>query len=176
VPDRLGRLRGALAPWRGVLAGAGVSGAGLLVALSTFGLTRALGLVLALLGLALAWTARQRMRWGRGGGGPGVVQVDERRLLYWGPLTGGVIDMDDLRRLDLDPQDPAAGKPARWILWGPGGQRVEVPVAAAGAERLLDLFAALPGLPVERLLAARMAEGDAPVTVWRRDAHLGVVR
>lgn len=172
MPERLRHLRDALAPWRGVLAGGGVAAAGLLVALATFGLTRALGLVLLLLGLALAWTARQRMRWGRGGGGPGVVQVDERRLAYWGPLTGGVIDMDDLRRLDLDP----TGRPAHWVLWGPGGQRVEVPVTAAGAERLLDLFAALPGLPVERLLAARAAGGDAPVTVWRRDAHLEVVR
>ena len=172
MPERLQRLRDALAPWRAVLAGGGVAAAGLLVAASTFGLTRLLGLALTLLGLALAWTARQRMRWGRGDGGPGIVHVDERRLAYWGPLTGGVIDMDDLRRLDLDP----TGKPAHWILWGSGGQRVEVPVTALGAERLLDLFAALPGLPVERLLAARVAEGGAPVTVWRRDAPLEVVR
>lgn len=177
---RLLAVRRALAPWRGVLAGAGVAAAGVLVAASTFGLTRALGLVLVPLGLALAWTARQRMRWGRGTGGPGVVQVDERRLAYWGPLTGGVIDMDDLRRLELGPEDPAAGHPARWILWGPDGQRLEVPVTALGAERLLDLFAALPGLPVERLLAARAASAEAlgsvPLTVWRRDAHLAVVR
>jgi hypothetical protein len=100
------------------------------------------------------------------------VEVDERRLLFWGPVAGGAIDLDDLRRLDLDPTGPSA----RWVLWGAHGQRLEVPVAAAGAERLLDLFAALPGLPVERLLAARATATGGPVTVWRRDAHLGVVR
>lgn len=169
MPDR---LRALLAASRDLLPGALVLLAGAAVALSTFGLTRALGLALALLGLALLWVGRQRQRWGRGGMGPGIVQVDERRLLYWGPLAGGVIDMDDLRRLDLDP----TGRPARWVLWGPEGQRLEVPVTAAGAERLLDLFAALPGLPVERLLAARGAADGGPVTVWRRDAHLSVVR
>ena len=73
------------------------------------GLTRALGLMLALLGAALLWVGWQRKRFGRGGGGPGIVLVDERRLTYWGPLSGGTADMDDLRRLDLD----ATGDPAK---------------------------------------------------------------
>jgi len=162
-----------LAASRELLPGALVLLAGLAVAGATFGITRALGVALALLGLALLWVGWQRRRFGRGvGGGVGVVQVDERRLAYWGPLSGGVIDMDDLARLDLDP----TGRPAHWILWGPGGQRLAVPVDALGAERLLDLFAALPGLSVERLVAAREAPGDALATLWSRSAHLSVVR
>ena len=171
MPDLRSRL-GPLLAWRDLLPGALVLLAGLAVAASTFGVTRALGLALILLGVALLWVGWQRKRFGRGGGGPGLVQVDERRLAYFGPLTGGIVDMDELRRLDLDP----TGKPAHWILWAPDGTRLEVPVTAEGAEALLDLFAALPGLNVERLLAARAAGGSAPVTVWRRDAHLTLVR
>jgi hypothetical protein len=47
-----------------------------------------------------------------------------------------------------------------------------VPVTAEGADALLDLFAGLPGLHVEDLVAARAAKGPAPVTVWRRDGRL----
>ena len=170
-PSRPRQALRALLSWRDLLPGAGVAALGLLVAATTFGVTRLLGLLLALLGAALLWVGWQRKRFGRGGGGPGIVTVDEGRVAYWGPLKGGVVDLDDLRRLDLD----ARGRPAAWVLWGPGAASLEVPVTAEGAEALLGAFAALPGLGVERLLAAREADGGALVTVWRRDARLRAV-
>ena len=45
----------------------------------------------------------QRARFRHGGGGPGVVRVDEGQVAYFGPLTGGVVAIRDLDSLTLDP-------------------------------------------------------------------------
>lgn len=128
----------------------------------TFGLTRWLAVALGLFGAALVWTGVQRWRFVRGGGGPGVVEVDERRLTYWGPLSGGTVDLDDLLRLDLHP----GGRPVHWLLTPRSGEALAVPVDAQGAEALLDLFTALPGLRIEALLAALARREGPAVTLW----------
>ena len=148
---------------REALAGAALALAAIWLGLTSYGITRWVAGALALGGLALAWTGVQRWRFGRGGGGPGIVQVDERRLVYWGPLTGGVMDMDGLARLDLDP----GAMPAHFILTSLRGERLEVPVNAEGAEALLDLFAALPGFPTETMLQALSRTEGPAVTLWR---------
>ena len=146
-----------------MLAGAALLLAALWLGLGSFGITRWIAGALGVLGLALAWTGFQRIRFGRGvGDGPGVVTVDERRLAYWGPLTGGVVDLDNLLRLDLDP----SGEPSHWVLTPIKGDPLAVPVTATGAEALLDLFTALPGLRVETLIAALDRPRGPPVTLW----------
>jgi hypothetical protein len=146
-----------------VLTGAALVLLALWLGLSSFGITRWVAGALGLLGLGLVWTGLQRMRFRQGGGGPGLVQIDERRLIYWGPLTGGTADLDDLLRLELDP----GARPAHWVLISVGGERLEVPANAEGAEALLDLFTALPGLRAEALIAALERREGPPVTLWR---------
>jgi hypothetical protein len=105
------------------------------------------------------------MRFTRGGGGPGVVQVSERRLAYLGPERGGMLDLDDLVFLDLD---GARGRGV-WVLGGPEGAVLEIPVDAEGADRLFDLFAALPGIRTERMLGALAALPAGRLRIWRRE-------
>jgi hypothetical protein len=104
------------------------------------------------------------LRFSMGGGGAGLVQVDERRLAYFGPLTGGVIDLGDLTRVDLDP----TGKPAHWVLRDQGGQMIYIPVNAEGAEALFDVFAALPGIRTERMLDLLKNSPKERVLIWER--------
>lgn len=153
----------ALRRGREALAGAALVLLALWLGLSSFGITRWVAVALGLAGLALVWTGVQRWRFAQGGGGPGVVTVDERRLVYWGPLTGGVMDMDGLARLDLDP----GAVPAHWVLTSLRGERLEVPANARGAEALFDLFASLPGLSTEAMLGALNRTEGPPVTLWR---------
>ena len=163
MADRLRpEIRDAL--WRGreALAGAVVLLLALWLGLASFGVTRWLAVALGVLGAGLVWTGLQRLRFARGAEGPGVVEVDERRVIYWGPLTGGAVDLDDLLRLDLD----SGGRPAHWVLTPQQGEALAVPVTAAGAEALLDLFTALPGLRTEALLAALSRTEGPPVTLW----------
>lgn len=155
--------RAALWRAREAVAGLALVLLALWLAWGTFGITRWLAVALGALGAGLLWTGAQRWRFARGGEGPGVVEVDERRLVYWGPLSGGTMDLDDLLRLDLD----ATGRPAHWVLTPRSGEALAVPVTAGGAEALLDLFTALPGLRAEALIAA-LSRGEGPVvTLWR---------
>ena len=159
--------KAALWRWREVLAAGGIVILGAYWAAIAFGAARFLGVAVAALGLALALTALQRLRFAQSGLGPGVVRVDERRLEYLGPLTGGMIDLDDLLAVELEPK---TGPAPHWILTGLGDQTVAIPVNAAGAEALFDVFAALPGIRTGAMLAALEQTPTARVTVWRAPA------
>ncbi len=149
--------------WREVIGAGLVAAIGLWWGLHSFGVVRYLGYALVVLAAAYAVAAVQRVRFHSAGQGPGVVQVDERRLSYFGPLTGGIIELGDLAKVALEPKSHPA---PHWILTAHGGQEVAIPVNAAGAEALFDVFAALPGIQTERMLDVLSRTPDARVTVW----------
>ena len=151
--------------WREVLAAAALAALGLWWALTAAGMTFWLAALVIVIGLGWGFAALQRARFAGDGEGPGVVQVRERRLAYFGPLDGGIIDVDDLTELTLDPTshpDPS------WILSGVGGQRIAIPINAAGADDLFDVFAALPGIRTADVLDVLERTPDAQVIVWSR--------
>ena len=154
----------ALHRWREVLFGLGLSACGLWAALAAHGVLGWIGWGLVPLGAALALTGLRRLRFDRGRDGPGVVTVDEGAIAYFGPLSGGVIALSELTRLELDPR----GRPAHWRLTAPGQGVLEIPVTAAGAAQLFDVFAALPGLDTPAMLAALERGGDHPAVIWQR--------
>lgn len=156
------QARAALWRWRELLLGGGVAVFGLWWALGSFGIMVWVGWAIFLLGLMIIVTGIQRLRFSRGGGGAGVVEVKERRIAYLGPLTGGIVDLDDLQELVLDP----AGRPAHWRL-GTQSAILSIPVDAEGADTLFDAFAALPGIQTERMLEALNTTPKDPVVVWQ---------
>jgi hypothetical protein len=158
--------RDALWRWREILAGGAVVLLGLWWAARAFGIMMWLGFAVAALGVMILVTGVQRMRFARGGGGAGVVEINERRIAYLGPLSGGVVDIDDLASLELDP----TGHPAHWRLRPQVGAPVVIPVDAEGADGLFDAFAALPGIRTERMLEALNSGPAASVLVWQAKA------
>jgi len=132
------------------------------------GAVRWLGYVTILLGAVWAFAGVQRARFRQDGGGPGIVSIIERKLAYFGPLTGGTFDLDDITALVLDP----TSKPPHWIITGPNLQTLEIPVNAAGSEALFDAFASLPGIRTQKLLDALERTPDARIVIWQRSAHL----
>jgi hypothetical protein len=122
-----------------------------------------------LAGAALLFSGIQRARFKRGAGGPGVVQVDEGEVAYFGPLNGGSVAVRALSRLVLD----GRSDPAVWALYQPGQAPLHIPVNAEGGEMLFDAFSSLPGLKTEQMFA-KMNEGRAePVVIWvKTDRHL----
>lgn len=129
-----------------------------------------LGVIGMLLGLAVIGGGWWRGRFRRGGGGAGVVQVTERRILYMGPFDGGGADISDITRLELKSL-PDLGRV--WAVHARAVPTLHIPVDAAGAEALFDAFAALPGLSVARLVAASEAAGEGRVVLWRANAVPG---
>jgi hypothetical protein len=161
-------LRAALTRWR-ELAGAGALAlAGVLIFRLGGWFFEGLGLLVALAALAGAVVALRRMRFARAVDQPGIVEVDEGQVRYFGPHGGGFAALSDLVEIDLVPD--LAGK-RWWRLREAGGTSVAIPVAAAGADQLYDAFAGLPGLSPAALVAALDAPGPAAVTVWRRPAR-----
>ncbi|MFS4581999.1 hypothetical protein [Phaeobacter sp. C3_T13_0] len=156
--------RAALWRWRELIAAAGLGGLGLIWALGSFGLVALMGWVLIGLGLIVSIIGVQRMRFRLGGAGPGVVQVDEGQIAYFGPLTGGAIALSELERLTLD----HAAKPAHWLLDQPGQLALAIPVNATNSDALFDAFATLPGLRTERMLAELHKSGVHQVVIWER--------
>ena len=148
--------------WREVLVTLGLAALGLWWALTGFGLIEWLGWALMAAAAALALAGLQRLRFRRGGGGPGGVVVDEGLIAYLGPVTGGTVALSEITALALDPGGP------HWVLSQPGQPDLRIPLDAEGAEALFDAFAALPGLRTEHMLARMRRPARAPETLWQR--------
>ncbi len=148
--------------WREPLIALGLIALGLYWALTALGVLIWIGWAMVAAGLGLGAVAIQRLRFGQGGGGPGIVTVDERRVVYWGPHSGGVADLDLLARLDLI---PAPGG-TLWRLTAETGQALDIPANAEGADALFDVFAALPGIHTGEMLHALSHPPDGPLTIW----------
>lgn len=145
-PELLERLR----PWRETAAAAALALAGLWIA-SLGGLVfLPLGLALAAVGAVWGITAVRRMRFAQGVAAPGMVEVDEAQVGYLGPAFGGFVALPELVELRL----LTMGGRRLWRLKQTDGQALLIPVDAAGAERLYDAFASLPGMDTAALLAA----------------------
>jgi len=111
------------------------------------------------------------LRFRRAEAGPGVVQVVEGQISYFGPEEGGFIALNDLVELHLI--DAAQ----TWLMVAQDDTRLEIPVAAAGSEALFDAFATLPELRMQALLDALNApEPPLARAIWmhpsRRLRHL----
>ncbi|PUB15460.1 hypothetical protein DFP92_10480 [Yoonia sediminilitoris] len=158
-------VRAFLIRWREVLIAGAAALFGLWWALSGVGITFWMGLVILAISTAWGFAAVQRVRFAQDGEGPGVVQIKERRLGYFGPLDGGMMDLDEMNMLELD---PGTYPNPSWILTGMGGQRIAIPVNAKGADALFDIFAALPGINTSAVLDVLSRTPDVRVTVWSR--------
>lgn len=142
--------RAALHRWREVFAAGGAALAGLwLIRLGGWFLIPLGGLVIL---LAAVWAVMgwRRMQFSQEGMAPGIVEVDERQVGYLGPDFGGYVSLDELQELRL----MVLHGQRMWRLKQEDGQLLLIPVAAQGAERLYDAFAALPGMDTQALVAA----------------------
>lgn len=150
--------------WSEVLAALAVVALGLWIAWRPGPVVQGFGWVLVLAGGLAIIPALRRARFASTGEGPGVVEVDERRVLFMGPTHGGTVAIDDLASVSLRRMED---RRAAWVLVE-GDQLLVIPTDARGAEALFDAFSALPGLSLEAVLAAH--EGGEPGTtrLWTR--------
>ncbi|WP_439123110.1 hypothetical protein [Marivita sp.] len=151
--------------WREALVGAAILLLGLYWSFGvTPGLLSWVGYLALIIGAILLFAGVQRGRARMGGGGPGVVQIVERRIGYFGPLNGGLVDLEAVTSISLDPTE----HPRHWIITHEGGPALHVPINAEGADVLFDAFSSLPGLSPGRVASTLKHEGTAPIVLWRR--------
>ena len=162
-------LRAALQRWREVLVGAAVAALGLWwLRASGSGFFQVLAGAVALVGAALSWIGYRRLRFAGAAQGPGIVQVVEGQISFFGPYQGGFIALRDLDELHLVDHGRA------WMLLPSGEVPVTIPVGAEGAAALFDAFASLPGMDMKALVRARDAR-DPPATqvLWVHPRRAG---
>jgi hypothetical protein len=120
----------------------------------------------ALLLAALLPASYRRSRLGRPPEGPGLVTVRERRIAYFGPVTGGFIDLEAIVRIEL--VTAPGRRESVWRLRTADGDSLDVPEAAEGSAALFDALAPLPGIDWEAVLAALERPRPGILRVWER--------
>lgn len=151
--------------YREVLISVGVAGAGAWLALRGGVFFGAMGLVLAAGAGVWGVTALRRVRFTRDTAAPGLVEVVEGRIGYFGAGTvmGGHVSLDDLAEIRLIPLSTGIW----WRLKTTDGQALLIPVQARGAETLYDAFAALPGIDMGYISTA-LNGAETGRSLWRR--------
>ena len=169
-----------LTRWREVAFAAAIALVGLWIATRGGPILALLGLGFAALAAGLGLTAFRRLRFAQEVDAPGLVEVIEGEVRYFGPSFGGAISLDDLIEIRLL---TLRGR-RMWRLKQSDGQALLIPVDAAGADTLYDGFSSLPGMDMAGLLAAlsppptgpglRPANAPEMVMVWHRKGR-GIV-
>lgn len=147
--------------WRELVIGAVLDAAGVITVLGPTRANLIFGVLLMGLGTVLMVIGIQRGRFRSDGGGPGIVEVDERQISYFGPESGGIIALEDLQSVAMVP-------PQIWELTDVRGLEFRIPADAEGTEALFDAFSALPGMSTARLSSVARARPVARTTIWER--------
>ncbi len=171
--------------WREAIIGAAVVAAGGWLILQGGYLMVPFGALLLALGASWVVLAVRRQRFGQPGDAPGIVEVLEGQISYFGPTVGGSVgipELVDIRLVTL------RGRRI-WRLKQADGQAILIPVEAEGADRLFDAFSALPGMDTAALVAAVRSAGSGTAgsgtavvldgearLVWQRPSRGAVVR
>ncbi len=163
-------LKARLWLWREPILGGVLALCGLLWLFTEYGLMFWVGLAVTLAGGLVVFTGIQRLRFQVGAGGPGVVQVNERQVTYFGPTTGGAISIDALAEVTLAPGEPHNA----WILTERTGLTLEIPTHASGADALFDVFSALQGIRTEHMLAQLKNPPKTATVIWTAANHAPV--
>lgn len=124
-----------------------------------------LGLVVSLVGIILLRTAIQRIRFRRSEKAPGMVDVTEREISYFGPMHGKTISLESLNKIELRESEAYA---AIWVLHHTEGDPMIVPTTAKGSDRLFDAFTSLSGVQMSALVAAINQVPVHSQVIWER--------
>lgn len=151
--------------WREAAIGGGAALLGLYWTLFDGGVMRWVGVAFVLGGTAILREGVARGRRPRDGGGPGIVDVNERQIAYLSGHGGGTVSLEALDRVAVEV--PQAGTP-HWLIEGSDGTRLEIPLDAEGAGQVFDAIAALPGVTHAETLAATRASAPGSRTLWQR--------
>lgn len=130
------------------------------------------GLLVTAFALGLALSAWRRLRFARAADAPGIVELDEGAIAYFGPETGGVVALSELSAVFAVVESSGLV----WRLHQNDGRSLSIPAAARGAEQLFDVFGALPGASTEVFLSAMRNPPDGERRLWQRQRDTGEAR
>ncbi|WP_371155111.1 hypothetical protein [Jannaschia sp. 2305UL9-9] len=154
--------------WREAIIGLALALGGAWLLLTSGGLGYLFGLALVLLGGFLGFSGVRHARFRAETEAPGVVEVDEGRITYLGPVMGGSAALDDLTQVVF--RRSSTGE-AFWRLSQDSGQPLYIPEGAHGSEILLDALAPLPGFDGGAMVRAVQTRTPTTIIVWSRQGR-----
>lgn len=126
---------------------------------------QAIGLIIALAGIIFLRTAIQRIRFRKSQKAPGMVDVTEREISYFGPMHGKTISLECLNKIELRESEAYA---SIWVLHHTEGDPMIVPTTAKGSDRLFDAFVSLSGVKMDVLVSAINQVPIHSQVIWER--------
>jgi hypothetical protein len=124
-----------------------------------------LGLIISLAGIIFLRTAIQRIRFRKSQKAPGMVDVTEREISYFGPMHGKTISLESLSKIELRESEAYA---SIWVLHHIEGDPMIVPTTAKGSDRLFDAFISLSNVKMDTLVSAINQVPIQAQVIWER--------
>ncbi len=123
------------------------------------------GAIISTLGLVLLRGTIQRIRFRRSQKAPGMVDVTEREISYFGPMHGKTLSLESLSKIELRESEAYASV---WVLHNSEGDPMIVPTSAKGSDRLFDAFTSLSGVRMDALVKAVNTVPVHNHVIWER--------
>ncbi|MDO9525544.1 MAG: hypothetical protein Q7J57_08365 [Gemmobacter sp.] len=149
--------------WREVIAATGIGLAGLWISTRGGWFLGPVGALVIAGAVGIGWMGWRRLRFSQPASAPGVVEIDEGQIGWFGPGIGGFVSLAELADLGL----VTVSGIRCWRFRQIDGDTLLIPVAAQGADRLYDALTALPGIDGAALVAALDRPEDTAM-IWRR--------
>ena len=137
---------------------------GLYWILNSFAVLHTIGYGVLLTGMALAYASYQRTRFKRTETGTGIVEFIEGQISYFGPETGAIFSINDIKRLILDKSKYSS----KWIIENTAGYQIEIPTNVEGHEVLFDVFNSLEGFPIHKMLETLSSKQSIRTVLWQK--------
>ena len=153
--------------WRELIIGLLVVALGAYWYFTSFGLLKLAGVVTMLFGAMAIFVGQQRGRFRVTGSAPGIVNLVEGQISYFGPKEGGAIAIADITGVSLVKHEDMRS----WRLDQNGHPSLIIPIAAQGGELLFDAFAELKDLNLENMVHQISQENEHSAVIWRRNDY-----
>ena len=94
----------------------------------------------------------------------GIVEFIEGQISYFGPETGAIFSINDIKRLILDKSKYSS----KWIIENTAGYQIEIPTNVEGHEVLFDVFNSLEGFPIHKMLETLSSKQSIRTVLWQK--------
>ena len=150
--------------WREPLTAIVLAALGLYWVINSHGILYTIGFGFFITGATLAYAGYQRIRFKRAETGGGLIDFTEGQISYFGPKTGAIFSIDEIKCLILDQSNSYS----KWIVEITAGNKVEIPTNVKGNEVLFDVFNNLEGFQTEKMLEALSSSESIKTVLWQK--------
>ena len=150
--------------WRDAIVAIIFAGLGLCWIINSYGTLYFIGYGVLITGLIFAYVGYQRASFKRKETGGGIVEFTEGQISYFGPKTGAIFSIEDIKCLSIDKSNDSS----IWIIERTADYKVEIPTNVKGNEVLFDVFNSLEGFQIHQMLEALSSSRCNKTVLWQK--------